>query len=154
MKIELIGKKIGMKSFFKADGKNIPVTMVEILSIKSAFDVSENKIEDLLLHKISTQKVVSVQGKTSGKGTCSNIKINHFKRGPESHGSKHHRLQGSLGAGTSPGRVFPGKKMPKKYGNFKATLKNIEIIDFDIKKRLIYLKGPTMGKAKTLLKII
>jgi large subunit ribosomal protein L3 len=48
---------------------------------------------------------VNVTGLTIGKGTSGNIKRNNFVQGPMGHGSKHHRLQGSIGSGTTPGRV-------------------------------------------------
>lgn len=96
---------------------------------------------------------ISVSGLTIGKGNASNIKRNHFSRGPMSHGSKHHRLQGSLGAGTSPGRVFPGKKMPGRLGMDKCTIKNLEVIEIDTKNNLLVLKGSVPGKPGNLLNL-
>lgn len=96
---------------------------------------------------------VNITGLTIGKGNASNIKRNHFSRGPMAHGSKHHRLQGSLGAGTSPGRVFPGKKMPGRLGMDQRTIKNLEIIDIDKKENLLVIKGSIPGKAGNLISI-
>jgi len=53
---------------------------------------------------------VNITGLTIGKGFTGNVKRHNFGRGAMTHGSKHHRAQGSLGSGTTPGRVFPGKK--------------------------------------------
>lgn len=96
---------------------------------------------------------VNVTGLTIGKGNAGNIKRNHFTRGPMSHGSKHHRLQGSLGAGTSPGRVFPGKKMPGRLGMNQQTIKGLEIIQIDEKENLLVLKGSIPGKSGNLVSI-
>ena len=96
---------------------------------------------------------VNVTGFTIGKGNAGNIKKNHFHRGAMTHGSKHHRLQGSLGSGTSPGRVFPGKKMPGRLGMEKRTVKKLEIIDINQKENLLILKGCIPGKSGNLVSI-
>ncbi len=70
-----------------------------------------------------------------------------------SHGSKHHRLQGSMGAGTSPGRVFPGKKMPGALGNRKQTIHGLEVFEFIKDKSILVIKGSVPGKAGSLIKI-
>ena len=96
---------------------------------------------------------VNVTGFTIGKGNAGNVKKNHFHRGAMTHGSKHHRLQGSLGSGTSPGRVFPGKKMPGRLGMEKRTIKGLEIIDINQKENLLILKGCIPGKSGNLVSI-
>ena len=96
---------------------------------------------------------INVSGLTIGKGNTGNIKRNHFNRGAMTHGSKHHRLQGSMGAGTSPGRVFPGKKMPGRVGMEQITVKNLEIIDIDKEQNLLIIKGSVPGKTGNLLNI-
>jgi large subunit ribosomal protein L3 len=69
------------------------------------------------------------------------------------HGSKNHRLPGSIGAGTTPGRVYPGKKMAGRLGNKKITIKNTEILAVNIQEKVIVLKGSLPGKAHALLKL-
>jgi large subunit ribosomal protein L3 len=96
---------------------------------------------------------VNISGLTIGKGNTGNIKEHHFNRGPMKHGSKHHRLQGSLGAGTTPGRVFPGKKMPKRVGMEQRTINCLEIIDIDAKENLLIIKGSIPGKPGNLVNI-
>ena len=96
---------------------------------------------------------VNVTGLTIGKGTSGNIKRNNFVRGPMGHGSKHHRLQGSIGSGTTPGRVFPGKKMPGRLGMEQKTIKGLEIIDIDKTQNLLVLKGSIPGKSGNLVSI-
>ena len=94
---------------------------------------------------------ISVTGLSIGKGNCGNIKRNNFTRGPMSHGSKHHRLQGSLGAGTDPGRVFPGKRMAGRLGHTQCTISGLQIIDIDADENLIILKGNVPGKRGNLI---
>ena len=96
---------------------------------------------------------VNVTGLTIGKGNAGNIKQHHFSRGPMGHGSKHHRLQGSIGSGTTPGRVFPGKKMPGRLGMEKRTIRGLEIIDIDPKENLLIIKGCIPGKSGNLVSI-
>jgi large subunit ribosomal protein L3 len=96
---------------------------------------------------------VNVSGLTIGKGNLGNIKRNTHTRGGMSHGSKSHRLQGSLGAGTTPARVLPGKKMPGRSGYEKRTIKGLEIIDIDKTQNLLVVKGSIPGKAGNLVSI-
>jgi large subunit ribosomal protein L3 len=96
---------------------------------------------------------VAITGLTIGKGTVGNVKGNHFSRGGMSHGSKHHRMQGSIGSGTTPGRVFPGKKMPGRKGVEQRTITGLEIIDLDKKENLLVIKGCIPGKSGNLISI-
>eukprot|EP01041_Mallomonas_annulata_P000060 gene60-65_t len=96
---------------------------------------------------------VNVTGFTIGKGFTGNIKRHNFTRGAMTHGSKHHRAQGSLGSGTTPGRVFPGKRMSGHSGMEKRTILGLEIIDIDTKENLIILKGSIPGKSGNLVSI-
>lgn len=96
---------------------------------------------------------IDVQGKSIGKGFAGYQKKHKFTRGPMSHGSKNHRLPGSIGAGTTPGRVFPGKKMAGRTGNKRVTVKNLEIIDINIKDNIILVKGSVPGKTGNLISI-
>lgn len=109
-------------------------------------------------HKVTVEifkvgQEVNVSGLTIGKGNTGNIKEHNFSRGPMAHGSKHHRLQGSLGSGTTPGRVFPGKRMPGRVGMEKRTILGLEIIDIDTEENLLVIKGSVPGKAGNLVSI-
>jgi len=96
---------------------------------------------------------VRVTGKSIGKGFAGNQKRNNFSRGPMTHGSKNHRLPGSIGAGSTPGRVYPGKKMAGQMGNTTVTLKNSEILYINAEENILVLKGSVPGKKNTVLKI-
>jgi large subunit ribosomal protein L3 len=96
---------------------------------------------------------VRVTGKSIGKGFAGNQKRHNFSRGPMTHGSKNHRLPGSIGAGSTPGRVYPGKKMAGQLGGKTVTIKNSEVLFINTEEQILVLKGSLPGKQNTLLKI-
>lgn len=96
---------------------------------------------------------VNVSGNRIGKGFTSNRKRHNFARGPMTHGSKNHRAPGSIGAGTTPGRVIPGKKMSGRLGASRTTIKNLKIVDLNSDKNLILVKGAIPGKTGNLVSI-
>lgn len=96
---------------------------------------------------------VDVTGKSIGKGFSGNQKRHNFSRGPMTHGSKNHRLPGSIGAGSTPGRVYPGKKMAGQLGNKMTTIKNSEILFISASENILVLKGSLPGKKNNLLRI-
>lgn len=98
-------------------------------------------------------QLVDVSGKTIGRGFAGYQKRHNFRRGPMSHGSKNHRLPGSTGAGTTPGRIYPGKKMAGRYGGKKITVRKLEVVRVDAERNLLLIKGAIPGKAGNLLNI-
>ena len=96
---------------------------------------------------------VDITGKSIGKGFAGNQKRHNFSRGPMTHGSKNHRLPGSIGAGSTPGRVYPGKKMAGQLGNKTVTIKNSEILFISASENILVLKGSLPGKKGNLLRI-
>nr|YP_009122065.1 50S ribosomal protein L3 [Choreocolax polysiphoniae]AJH65823.1 50S ribosomal protein L3 [Choreocolax polysiphoniae] len=96
---------------------------------------------------------INISGFNIGKGFSGYHKKHNFSRGPMSHGSKHHKRPGSIGAGTTPGRVFPGKRMAGRIGNKKVTIKNLKIVYIDLKKNLLVIKGSIPGKTGNILYI-
>ena len=97
---------------------------------------------------------VDIQGKSIGKGFSGLQKRHNFKRGPMTHGSKNHRAPGSIGMGTTPGRVLPGKKMAGQLGNNLVTIKKLKIIQINFDENLLVIKGSIPGKPGNLLKIL
>ena len=97
--------------------------------------------------------LVDVTGKSIGKGFAGLQKRHNFGRGPMTHGSKNHRLPGSIGAGSTPGRVYPGKKMAGHLGNNKVTLKNTEILYVNSAESILVVKGSVPGKKNSVVKI-
>ena len=88
---------------------------------------------------------VDVSGVSKGKGFQGSIKRHNQHRGPMSHGSKSHRVSGSMGGATSPGRVMKNKKLPGQMGNKNVTTQNLEIVRVDAEKNLLLVKGPVPG---------
>lgn len=97
--------------------------------------------------------LVDVSGLSIGKGFQGGIKRHNFARGPMTHGSKSHRQLGSIGAGTTPGRVYKGKKMPGRMGGVKTKVRKLPIVKIDADLRAIMIKGALPGKPGNLLRI-
>ena len=96
---------------------------------------------------------VDISGKSMGRGFSGYQKRHGFSRGPMSHGSKNHRQPGSTGAGTTPGRIYPGKRMAGRYGGKNITTKGLLVVKVDDEKNLIIVKGSVPGKPGSLLNI-
>jgi large subunit ribosomal protein L3 len=69
------------------------------------------------------------------------------------HGSKNHRAPGSIGMGTSPGRVLPGKKMAGQLGNKNTSIKKLKIVQINSKENILVVKGSIPGKPGNLVNI-
>jgi large subunit ribosomal protein L3 len=89
--------------------------------------------------------LVDVRGKSIGKGFQGTVKKYHAGRGPMSHGSKFHRSMGSIGPGTTPGRVFKGMHMPGQMGNKMVCARHLQVVKIDLEKKLVLLKGAVPG---------
>lgn len=98
-------------------------------------------------------QLVDVTGKSIGKGFAGYQKRHNFRRGPMAHGSKNHRLPGSTGPGTTPGRVYPGKKMAGHLGNVRVTTRKLKVVRIDTERDLLLIKGSIPGKPGTLVSI-
>ena len=94
---------------------------------------------------------VNISGKTIGKGFAGTVKRHNFTRGPMTHGSKNHREPGSIGQGTTPGRVYPGKRMAGRLGGSNRTVKNLQIMYMNLESNLLVIKGAVPGKIGNLL---
>jgi len=88
---------------------------------------------------------VDVTGVSKGKGTAGVIKRHNFKRGPKTHGSDHHRAPGSIGPGTTPGRVYRGLRMAGHMGDETVTVKNVRVVRTDPERNLLLVKGSLPG---------
>ena len=192
----IIGKKLGMTQIFSADGKVIPVTVVEagpcpVVQIKTkdkdgyeAVKVGFGKVEEKTLNKpdngqfkkagVEPQKVlkefrvddlakytvgqvltvetfaegdkVDVVGLTKGHGFSGVIKRWNQHRLKMTHGvGPVHREVGSMGANSSPSRVFKNKRMPGQYGNERVTVQNLEIVKVDAARNVLLIKGAIPG---------
>lgn len=89
--------------------------------------------------------LVDVQGHSIGKGFQGRVKRHNGHRGSMTHGSKNHRLQGSIGQHSDPGRVFPGLKMAGHMGSETTTTRHVVVIKVDPEKRVLLIKGAVPG---------
>lgn len=117
-------------------------------------DSSSYNLGDSITAEIfSPGQIVDVSGKTIGRGFAGYQKRHNFRRGQMSHGSKNHRLPGSTGPGTTPGRVYPGKKMAGRYGGTQVTVRKLQVVQVDPEKNVLLVKGAVPGKPGALLNI-
>ena len=96
---------------------------------------------------------VDASGVSKGKGFQSTIKRYNAQRGPMGHGSKSHRVVGSMGSSATPSRVKKGKRMPGHMGSVKVTIQNLEIVRADAEKNLLLIKGAVPGPKGSVLVI-
>ncbi len=195
----IIGRKLGMTQLFSADGKVIPVTVIEagpcpVVQVKtlerdgySAVKLGFGETAEKTLNKpqagqfkkagVAPQKIlkefklegadsmtvgqvitcdtfvagdkIDVSGVTKGHGFTGVIKRWNNHRLKETHGvGPVHREVGSMGANSTPSRVFKGKKMPGQYGHENVTILNLEVVKVDKERNAILVKGAVPGPVK------
>ena len=201
----IIGKKLGMTQIFSADGKVIPVTVVEagpcpVVQIKTlekdgyeAVKLGFGEVKESDLNKpeagqfkkagVAPQKVlkefrlenvsayemgqtvtvdtfkegdkVDVVGITKGHGFSGVIKRWNQHKLMASHGvGPVHREVGSMGANSSPSRVFKNKHMPGQYGNERVTVQNLEIVKVDTARNALLIKGAIPGAVGGIVTVV
>ena len=124
----------------------------EFRFIKTTSDFQVGEV--LKVDIFSPGQLVNVRGKSIGKGFSGLQKRYNFSRGPMTHGSKNHKAPGSIGMGTTPGRVLPGKKMAGQLGNRITTTKKLKVIQTNANENILVVKGSVPGKPGNLLSII
>jgi large subunit ribosomal protein L3 len=95
--------------------------------------------------------LVDVTGVSKGKGFAGHVKRHNFSRGPKTHGSDHHRAPGSIGPGTTPGRVYKGVRMAGHMGDERVTTKKVRVVRADADRNLLLLKGSLPGPRGSLI---
>lgn len=124
--------------------------------------VKEFRLEDTSAYEIGAEikadvfaagEKVDASGVSKGKGFQSTIRRYNASRGPMGHGSKSHRVTGSMGTSATPSRVRKGKKMPGHMGSENVTIQNLEIVRTDAEKNLILIKGAVPGAKGSILVI-
>jgi large subunit ribosomal protein L3 len=132
----------------------------DIQPVKYLKEFKVNNIEDFQIGQVlnvdsfSPGQLVNIKGKSIGKGFSGLQKRHNFTRGPMTHGSKNHREPGSIGMGTTPGRVLPGKKMAGQLGNKIKTIKKLKVIQINLEENILVIKGSVPGKSGNLLSIV
>jgi large subunit ribosomal protein L3 len=89
--------------------------------------------------------VVDVTGTSKGRGFAGTVKRHNFKRGPKTHGSDNYRKPGSIGPGTTPGRVYKGLRMAGHMGATRTTIKKLSVVRVDQERNLLLVKGTVPG---------
>ena len=108
--------------------------------------------QELGVELFETGMFVDVIGTSKGKGFAGHMKRHGFHGVGASHGShRNHRKPGSIGAGTSPGRVFKGSRMAGRMGQDKVTTLNLTIHGIDAEKGLLLIKGAVPGSKGSLV---
>ena len=117
---------------------------VEAIEVGQKVDVGLFKVGDL----------INITGVSKGKGFAGTVKRHHFAGGPKTHGqSDRHRAPGSVGAGTTPGRVLKGMRMAGHMGNRRVTALNLEVFEADPARNLLLVRGAVPGAKNGLLLI-
>lgn len=192
----IIGRKVGMTQLFTAEGKVIPVTVIEagpcpVVQIKTLekdgyaaiklgfLESSEKKLnkpdngqfkkagvkpqrvlkefrlQDMASYQVGSVVTVEsfkegdkidVVGTSKGHGFSGVIKRWNQHRLKETHGvGPVHREVGSMGANSTPSRVFKQKHMPGQFGHERVTVQNLEIVKVDVARNALLVKGAVPG---------
>lgn len=122
-------------------------TQTNIQDLKPGTEVKLDQV-------FSIGDAVKVRGTSKGKGFAGVVKRHGFAGGPKTHGqSDRHRAPGAIGSGTTPGRVYKGKRMAGHMGNVSVSAKNLEVVGLDKEKNLLIVKGGLPGPTGGLLRI-
>lgn len=120
---------------------------------KKASDMKVGQKVDVSLFKVGDR--VDVIGVSKGKGFAGVVKRHHFAGGPKTHGqSDRHRAPGSVGATTTPGRVFKGLRMAGHMGHRRVTARNLEVVRVEPERNLLLVNGAVPGTRNGVLVII
>lgn len=197
----LLGRKIGMTTYYHDDGTAESVTAVEVgpcvvtqvkteardgyeavqigfgvarrlnspeaghqsrsggrfshLQEFGADDLSEFEVgQEIKADVFEVGETVKVIGTSKGKGFSGVVRRWGFHGGPKTHGqSDRHRSPGSIGAGTSPGRVWPGTKMAGHFGVDRITVKGLKVVATDIDKNVLLVRGSIPGANNGIVRI-
>ena len=156
MKKGIIGKKIGMTQIFDENGNVIPVTVVEAgPCVVAQKKTTENDGYDAVQLGFMDAKAkqttkagdkVDVTGMTKGHGFSGVVKRWGCHKLRMTHGvGPVHRQPGSMGANSTPSRIYKNKRMAGQYGNVQVTVQNLKVVRIDTEKNLIAIKGAVPG---------
>ena len=109
--------------------------------------------QELSIESVKKGDLVKISALSKGRGFAGVMKRWNFAGGKASHGSKAHRRTGSIGQHTEPARVFPGRKMPGRYGFQKVSRSKVSVVDVLAEEGIIFIKGPVPGARNTLVSI-
>jgi len=140
-----------MRGHFKAAGGQCFKEVKEIrVEDPDSFELGQELGSDVF----SIGDLVSVAGKSKGRGFMGVVKRWGFHGGKKTHGSRFHRAPGSIGTNTTPGRVHKGRKLPGRLGNDRVTIKNLVVIDVRPEMNLVLVRGAVPGQKNGYLEIM
>ena len=155
--IQLGYGNVSVKSLTQPELGHLQKLNIQPLKYLKEFKIDSTDIFEigqvLNVDSFSPGQLVNISGKSIGKGFSGLQKRHNFSIGPMTHGSKNHREPGSIGMGTTPGRVLPGKKMAGQLGNKMVTIQKLEIIQINLEENILVVKGSVPGKTGNLLSI-
>ncbi|MDZ7699536.1 MAG: 50S ribosomal protein L3 [Deltaproteobacteria bacterium] len=114
-----------------------------------AFELGQEIKSDIL----SVGDRVHVRGLSKGRGFSGVMKRWGFSGGKKTHGSRTHRIPGSIGCSATPGRVLKGKKLPGRMGNQNVTAKNLKVVDVRPEMDIVLVKGAVPGSQNNIIEI-
>ena len=124
--------------------REVPVETLDGITVGDRIDAS----------MLNPGERVDLVGVSKGKGFAGVVKRHHFRGGPKTHGqSDRWRAPGSIGSGTTPGRVFKGTRMAGHMGNERVTVQNLQVVRIDPERNLVALRGAIPGPAGGLIMI-
>ena len=137
---KITAKKVEMTQIFSESGEVFPVTLV----------IPTNAEQELTFEN---GDMVSVSGKSKGKGFQGVVKRHKFKGGPRSHGQKHsENAPGSIGGGLR-NKVPKGMRMAGRMGGERITVKNLKVLGVDKEKNELLVEGAVPGRRGTLVEV-
>lgn len=138
------------KGHFKASGGKCFSYLREVrVSDVAPFEVGQEIKTDLF----QAGDTVLVRGKSKGRGFAGVMKRWGFGGGRKTHGSRSHRIPGSVGCSATPARIIKGRKMPGQLGDTNTSIKNLKVVDVRPEMDVLLLKGSVPGGTGNLLEI-
>ena len=153
----VLGIKLGMTQVWDANNRFIPVTVVQVApnvvtQIRTSDASSYEVGQEINATVFEAGALVDVMGTSKGKGFAGVMKRHNFKGVSASHGShRNHRKPGSIGASSTPSRVFKGMRMAGRMGFDRVTVLNLKVHAVDSERGLLLIKGAVPGPAGRLV---
>jgi len=139
-----------LKGHFNTAGKGCFAHLREItVEDTEEFELGHEIKSDIF----SVGDMVHVSGVSKGRGFSGVTKRWGFSGGKKTHGSRSHRIPGSIGCSATPGRVLKGKKLPGRMGNQRVTIKNLKVVDVRPEMDVVLVRGAVPGSRNSLVEI-
>ena len=139
-----------LKGHFKAAGDEVFRYLKEIrVESTDQFELGQELKADLFV----IGEKVAVTGRSKGRGFAGVVKRWGFSGGKDTHGCRAHRIPGSIGTNTTPGRVVKGRKLPGRMGYHRLTVRNLKVLDVRPEMDVIALVGAVPGSRNSVIEV-